>query len=62
VLGVRRTPYVISSPIWVHNARFNRASEVLSSCHSVMFPLNFGAPALEKLAVPDFLSSQLTCY
>lgn len=62
VLGVQHTPYANSSLICVHNAWFNHTSELLSSCHSVMLSLNFGAPALEKLAVLDFLSSQLTCY
>jgi len=30
--------------------------KLLFPCHLVMFLLNFGAPALEELAVLDFLS------
>lgn len=36
--------------------------ELLSPCHSVMLVLYFSAPALEELAVLDFLSMSPTCY
>ena len=44
------------------NARFNCKCELFFPCHSVTLALYFGAPALEELAVLNFLSTPPTCY
>jgi len=62
VLGVWHTPYINSLQYMFINAWFNCAGELLSPCHSVMLALYFGSPALEELAVLDFLSTPPTCY
>ena len=44
------------------NAVFHCAGELISPCRFVILPLNFGSPALEELAVLDFLSTLPMCW
>jgi len=55
VPGVRRLPYVNSSPLCVINTWFNYKGELL--CHSLMLLPNFDTPTLEESAVLDFVST-----
>jgi hypothetical protein len=57
LLCVQQTLIQIHPQYVFINLSFNCAGKVLSPCHSVMLSLNFGAPALEELAVLDFLST-----
>lgn len=62
LLCVQHAPIQIHPQYVFVNVSFNCAGKVLSPCHSVMLLLNFGAPALEELAVLDFLSTPCMCY
>jgi len=62
LLCVQRTPIQIHPQYVFINASFNCEGKVLSPCRSVLLSLNFGAPALEELAVLDFLSTPHVCY